>query len=101
MKKVYWLEKANNDLEQIYNFISQDSIYYAIKTINSIYAKTEIIMLYPYIGRAVLEIDNKMIREYIYKSYRIIYKIDSDIILILRVWHSARKFSKETIKNNK
>ena len=98
MKRAYWLKQATNDLEQIYDFISHDSIYYAMKTINSTYSKIEIIKEYPYIGRAVLEIDNKMIREYIYKSYRIIYEIDSDVILILRVWHSARKFSKKVIQ---
>lgn len=38
-------------------------------------------------------INNENIREIIYKSYRIIYKIDSNTILILRVWHSARLLS--------
>lgn len=97
MKKVYWLEEATNDLEQIYDFISQDSIYYAIKTANEIILKTDILREQPYIDRIILEIDNPNIREYIYKSYRIIYKIDSNNLLILRIWHSARNLSKKNI----
>ena len=92
MEKIHWLEEAIEDLDQIYNFISQNSVYYAIKTVEGILSKVENLKKSPYIGRRVIK-DNQNIREIIYKSYRIIYKIDSNIILILRVWHSARLLS--------
>ena len=94
MQKIYWSEEASNDLEQIYCFISQDSVYYSIKTVKQIIEKTKTMLEYPYLGRKNPEINNENIREFIYKSYRIIYKIDSEVILILRVWHSARDLSK-------
>lgn len=92
MEKIHWLEEAIEDLNQIYNFISQDSVYYAIKTTEDILKRVEILKMQPYIGRKVISYDDN-IREIVYKSYRIIYKIDSNIILILRVWHSARLLS--------
>lgn len=92
MEKIQWLEEAIEDLNQIYNFISQDSVYYAIKTTEDILKRAEILKMQPYIGRKVISNDDN-IREIVYKSYRIIYKIDSNIILILRVWHSARLLS--------
>lgn len=97
MERVYWLEEATEDLNQIYNFISQDSIYYAIKTTEEILEKAENLKRLPYIGRKIMGSNDENIREIIYKSYRIIYKIDSNVILILRVWHSARLLSKNYI----
>lgn len=96
MEKIHWLEESIEDLNQIYNFISQDSVYYAMKTIEEILSKADNLKNLPYIGRKVIN-DNENIREIIYKSYRIIYKIDSNIILILRVWHSARLLSMDYI----
>jgi plasmid stabilization system protein ParE len=92
LEKIHWLEEAIEDLNQIYIFISQDSVYYAIKTTEEILKRADGLKRQPYIGRRIIH-DNENIREIIYKSYRIIYKIDSNIILILRVWHSARLLS--------
>ena len=97
MEQIRWLEEAIEDLNQIYNFISQDSVYYAIKTTEEILKKIESLKILPYIGRKIIGINNENIREVIYKSYRIIYKIDSNTILILRVWHSARLLSRNYI----
>jgi len=77
-------------LLQIYNYIYQDSIYYAAKTINKIIQITDNLDFSPYMGRKVLEYDNDTIRELIYKSYRIIYEIDLNRVVIRRIWHSAR-----------
>ena len=97
MQKIYWSEEASNDLEQIYDFISQNSIQYSIKTVKAIVERTYNLIKYPCLGRKIPEINDDNLREFIYKSYRIMYKIDSEVILILRVWHSARKLSKRHI----
>jgi len=88
--KIKWSKIANDNLLQIYNYIYQDSIYYAAKTINKIIQITDNLDFSPYMGRKVLEYDNDTIRELIYKSYRIIYEIDLNRVVIRRIWHSAR-----------
>lgn len=98
MEKIVWLTKANNDLIDIYNYISKDSVYYAIKTVNEIINKTEILYMFPYSGRLLSDIENEDYRELIYKSYRIIYKIEISKIYIHRVWHSARQISNIFLK---
>ena len=90
MVKIKWSKIANDNLLQIYNYIYQDSIYYAAKTINKIIQITDNLDFSPYMGRKVLEYDNDTIRELIYKSYRIIYEIDLNRVVIRRIWHSAR-----------
>ena len=82
---------ARTDLKQIQEYISRDSIYYANKTINEIINKTEYLLMFPYMGRKIPEFDNKNSRELIYKSYRILYKVSSNIY-ILNVFHHSRDF---------
>ena len=98
MERIVWLTKANNDLIDIYNYISKDSIYYAMKTVNEIINKVEILRIFPYSGRILNDIVNEEYRELIYKSYRIIYKIKISTIYIHRAWHSAREISNIFLK---
>ena len=99
MLKINWSESANEDLIQIYNYILEDSVYFASKTIKEIINSTNTLIYFPYIGRIFPEISNLEIRELIYKSYRIIYNIniDKNEILIRRIFHSARLLSKNII----
>lgn len=94
MVKIEWLEFANEDLVQIYNYIYRDSIYYSIKTVNDILNLVDNLKTSPYMGRKVPEYDMENQRELIYKSYRIIYKIESGRVFIRRIWHTSRLLSK-------
>jgi plasmid stabilization system protein ParE len=88
--KVIILNQVYEDLGEIFNYISQNSIRYAIKTIDEILIKTKSIGYMPYIGQKIPELNNGSIRKRTYKSYKIIYEIKKDVILIHTVWHGAR-----------
>ena len=91
---------AKEDLKQIYDYISKDSVYYANKTIEEIIEKTKYLSMFPYMGRKIPEFNNVNFRELIYKSYRIFYKVNSNIY-ILKVFHHSRDIlnSKSIINN--
>lgn len=97
MARVEWLKVADYDLIQIYSYIYQDSIYYSIKTINDIVNLVNHLESSPYMGRKIPEFNEQNKRELIYKSYRILYKIESDKVFIRRIWHSARKLPEQLI----
>lgn len=98
---IIWLENAKYDLIQIYNYILIDSSYYAIKTVNEIMDKVKSIITFPYMFRKVQIYDDENIREIIYKSYKIIYEIDSNKIFVHRIFHSSRLFTNSILKINK
>lgn len=101
-KKRYLIELtsyAQDDLEDIYNYIKRDSIYYAIKTKNEIEDRISELMYMLYLGRKLENFDILKPRELIYKSYKIIYSIRSNKIYIHRILHSARLLSLNLIKN--
>lgn len=97
MVKLNWLNEAHKDLIQLYNYIHKDSVYYSVKTISEIVDLVDNLELMKYMGRKVPEYNENNIRELIYKSYRIIYEIQFNNILIRGIWHSARNLPKQLI----
>lgn len=79
---------AKEDMRQIEEYISKDSIYYANKTIEEIVKRIKNLSMFPYMGRKIPEYNNINLREIIYKSYRILYKVNSNIYILNIVHHS-------------
>ena len=99
MVKLIWTEVSRDDLKEIYDFIAQDSTRYASITVNKIYQQTQLIIDNPAIGRTVPEFNEKTIREIIIGNYRVVYRIKSEFqVDILRIYHSARLLSDDSLK---
>ena len=90
MSKLVWTAPAVSDLEAIYDFIANDSEYYASSFIEELIQQPEKLLEFPKIGRIVPEYNRMDIRELIFQSYRIIYQITDDRITILTVIHGKR-----------
>ncbi|WP_433747632.1 type II toxin-antitoxin system RelE/ParE family toxin [Falsibacillus pallidus] len=92
MAELRWAESAVKDLDNICNYIAEDSEEYARMFARSIIDFVETIAAFPYSGRVVVEMNNEMIREKVLTNYRIIYRINNDSIEVVRIIHSARNF---------
>jgi len=90
MVTINWTEQALADIDSIANYIAYDSIRYAKLTVQRIFQKTELLNVFPEMGRIVPELQNRAIKELIEGSYRIVYKIDANRIDILTVHNSSR-----------
>jgi toxin ParE1/3/4 len=91
MVKLIWTDQAIEDLENIGNYIAENSEKYARITIEKIFSSTKILESFPQAGRIVPEKNEKNVRELIEGNYRIIYEIISEqAIYILTVYHSTR-----------
>lgn len=91
-------DDADIDIQQIFEYIKMNSIYYAIKTKDEIGEKILDLKFLSYMGRKVPEYNKQSIREIIYKSYRIIYQIKESCIYVQRIFHSRRLISKNLIQ---
>jgi toxin ParE1/3/4 len=91
MARLNWTELSIDDLINIAEFISKDSVKYSQIQIRRIRERARILKTKPFLGRVVPEAKNEFIRELILGNYRIIYKIISEErIDILTVHHSAK-----------
>jgi toxin ParE1/3/4 len=93
MVKINWTNFALQDLNEIAEFISKDSVRYAQMTVKYLFESPSILKSHPNAGRIVPEFKEENLRELIRGSYRIAYRIvDKNRIDILTIHHSSRLF---------
>ena len=90
MAEIIWSNIAKQDLQEIYDYISGDSELYALRLIDKIIERVDILENMPKAGKIVMELENENIRELIEGNYRIIYSISVNAIEIVRIHHGAR-----------
>jgi addiction module RelE/StbE family toxin len=89
--KLEWTEPSLLDLESIRDYIARDSQYYAARFIARIIEAAESLQKLPLVGRVVPEADDETIRELLFQSYRIMYRVEAERVLILTVLHGSRE----------
>jgi addiction module RelE/StbE family toxin len=91
MVEINWTDQALQDIDNIAEFISKDSLKYAKIQTQLFFDRVEVLYSKPEIGRIVPEIHKKKIRELILGNYRIVYRIiNLKRIDILTIHHSRR-----------
>ncbi len=89
--RIEWSPEAIEDIESIADYIQRDSLFYAKAVVNKIFQCTEKLKEFPKIGRVVPELEKEDIRELIVYSYRLIYQVKENQILIIAIIHSKRQ----------
>ena len=89
---VIWSLPAKQDLRHIYDYISNDSKYFARKAVNTFIEKTEQLDDFPRMGRIIPEIESENVRELIIYSYRLIYQVSEVGIEVLAIIHGKQSF---------
>lgn len=90
--KLIWSPAARDDLHDITAFIARDNSDRAMSFGYELISEIDRLEEFPELGRIVPEYRNAVIRELIFRPYRIVYRIhhQSKVCEITRVWHSAR-----------
>lgn len=90
MVRIVWTDLAIDDLKSIHKYISKDSKFYADRYIAKLIKRVDQLETFPQSGRMVPEFAKEDIRELIEGNYRIIFRVNSDHVGIVRVHHSAK-----------
>ena len=85
-----WSPEAVEDIEAIASYIERDSLRYAQVVASKFIATAESIPDHPDIGRVVPEVGVSSVRERFVYSYRLIYRIETERILVVAVIHGSR-----------
>jgi plasmid stabilization system protein ParE len=90
--KVIISARALQDLEVIVRYIATDKPQAAAEFGALLLAEAEAIGRFPLAGRVVPEFKAPNIRERIFRSIRIVYRLDAEQrqIVVARFWHGAR-----------
>jgi addiction module RelE/StbE family toxin len=96
--RVEWTEPALADLEDIRGYIGKDSEYYAARFVERVIQAVEGLEKFPTMGRMVPEAEDESIRELLFSNYRIMYRVETERILVLAIIHGARDISRRKPK---
>jgi len=99
--EVRMAQNAINDLNEIINFIAQNSPQTAIQIMERIQSKINKLNYFPYRGGYVPELLVRNIKDYrqmIEEPWKIIYKVDNNIVNILTIIDSRRNLQDILIK---
>lgn len=88
--KVVWARCATRDLEAIADYIRRDSPHYAAITVSRLAKAARPLETFPRMGRRVPEAESDDVRELIVGSYRLIYRLETDRVLVVAVIHGSR-----------
>ena len=88
--RLVWSPEAIEDIEAIAAYIERDSPHYARVVASRLVETAESIPDFPKIGRIVPEAGDPDLRERFVYSYRLIYRLDQQRVLILAVIHGSR-----------
>ena len=97
MVEIIWTDTAIQDLNDIGEYINNDSPKYAELTVSNLFNAPSILVHHPQSGKIVPEFASPSIRELIFGNYRIIYRImNYEQIDILTV-HNCSRLIRNTI----
>ena len=88
--RVAWSPRAVKDLEAIADYISADSTAYAAAVVKTILNTTRSLSTFPFSGRVVPESSDESIREWFSYSYRVIYRIENQVVTVAAIVHGKR-----------
>jgi toxin ParE1/3/4 len=91
--RLIWSPRSASHLEEICNYIAEDSPVYARIFARNIIGIVKTIPPFPNTGRVVPEYKDPDLREKIYSDYRIVYRIKPDTIEVVAICHGARLLS--------
>ena len=98
MAEVVWSESAIADLDAIAEYIARDSEYYAAAFVEKVLRAVEKLSTFPRIGRVVPEYNREDVRELLFQSYRIIYKVETEQVAIAAIVHGSMDLTRRLNK---
>lgn len=90
MVKIKISKQAQNDMRQIYDYVSDTSFQNADMLIEKIILKIDSLKTFSERGKIVKEFGDPTIREVSVYKFRIIYKLSTRFVRIITLHHSSR-----------
>jgi plasmid stabilization system protein ParE len=93
VRRVAWRKRARSDIADIRKYIARDSPPAAKKVVAAIEQAADGLVDFPYAFRMIPEFQGPDRRETFVYEYRLMYRVEPDRIVVLRVVHGRRLLS--------
>ncbi len=88
--RVEWSDLARDDLDELMRYIRRDSAFYARRFGEKVVLATRRLKTFPESGRMIPEAEDRALREIIVEGYRVMYRLETQRVLVLAVMHGSR-----------
>lgn len=95
-REILFSQSAIADLESVRDYYRELEVpRVGDRLVAEIVASIEQLAEFPDSGRIVPEFERPWLRELIHSPFRIVYRLDDDAVMIVRVWRSERLMDTE------
>ncbi|MCF6227272.1 MAG: type II toxin-antitoxin system RelE/ParE family toxin [Planctomycetes bacterium] len=101
MKQVVWSPEALADAETYAERIALDNPIAAADWYDKVLEKASLVGEHPGAGVVVPEFADDQLRQFTVVSHRLIYRVEEDRVLVIRIWHGARLLTELDIETPK
>ncbi len=91
--RLRWTENALDELERIRRYIAGDDKAAAARWVRRIQDRLRLAARHPNAGRLVPELRRADVREVFVGTYRLVYLVESDVVLVLTVFEGHRSLA--------
>jgi plasmid stabilization system protein ParE len=85
-----WSESALGDVEALRRWIGRDMPPLADRITDRIFETVERALSFPRIGRTLGELADESVREFLFRTLRIVYHVEEGRIVVLAILHGGR-----------
>lgn len=85
-----WSESALDDLEALQAWIGRDAPPLADRVSDRVFETVERALSFPRIGRTLGELADESVREFLFRTLRIVYSVEEGRIVVLAILHGGR-----------
>ncbi len=94
-RRVRWAERAAIDLDKAAEYIARDAPIYAASLVRQAHRAARSLATLAERGRVVPEFEDAQLRELFVSSYRLLYRIADQVVLVTAFVHGARNLAGE------
>ncbi|HEY5388689.1 MAG TPA: type II toxin-antitoxin system RelE/ParE family toxin [Thermoleophilia bacterium] len=95
--RLAWTDRALERVRETARYIAADDPAAALRWASGLFDAVERLADYPESGRLAPELEGRSVREFVFGAYRVFYRVDEAVVLILTVRHASQLIREDEV----
>jgi toxin ParE1/3/4 len=95
--RIAWTDRALERIRETARYIAADDPAAAVRWAGGLFDAAARLADFPESGRLAPELEDRGVRELVYGAYRVFYRIDAEVVLMLTVRHASQLIREDEV----
>ena len=95
--RIDWSDRALERVRETARYIAADDPAAAVRWAEGLFDAAARLADFPESGRLAPELEDRGVRELVYGAYRVFYRVDAEVVLILTVRHASQLIREDEV----